>query len=72
MSMESNTFFQFQNNMKVFTTDPFHTLKFIPTEIEEMTKILTENGIRLSPSSVKRSDEDQIKLLNKIFRELVA
>lgn len=41
-------------------------------QIEEMTKILTENGIRLSPSSVKRSDEDQIKLLNKIFRELVA
>jgi hypothetical protein len=44
----------------------------LKTQIKEMTKILAENGVHLSPSSSKPSDEDQIKLLNKIFREMVA
>lgn len=41
-------------------------------QIKEMTEVLADNGVRLTPDYIKRSDEDQLKLLNKIFREMVA
>lgn len=41
-------------------------------QINQMIKVLADNGVRLTPDYIKRSDEDQLKLLNKIFREMVA
>ena len=44
----------------------------IKSQIQEMVQMLAENGVRIDLSDNKRSDEDTMKLLNKVFREMVA
>jgi hypothetical protein len=47
-------------------------MKDIKQQIVEMTECLARCGVTLAPSPTNRSDEEQMKLLNKIFREMVA
>jgi hypothetical protein len=41
-------------------------------KIKEMIEFLGENGIRVSPTFSCYSEEVQLKVLNKMIRELVA
>lgn len=44
----------------------------IKSQIQEMVQMLADNGVRIDLSDNKRSDENTMKLLNKVFREMVA
>ncbi len=41
-------------------------------KVKEMIEFLGENGIRISPTFSRYSEEQQLKVLNKMIRELVA
>ena len=44
----------------------------IKSQIQELIEFLGENGIRVSPTFYRYPEQDQLKVLNKMIRELVA
>ena len=41
-------------------------------QINELIEFLGENGIRVAPTFKRYPEKDQLKILNKMVRELVA
>ena len=41
-------------------------------KVKELIDFLGENGVRVSPTFSRYSEEEQLKVLNKMIRELVA
>jgi len=41
-------------------------------QINELIEFLGENGVRVDPTFKRYPEEDQLKVLNKMIRELVA
>ena len=44
----------------------------IKSQIQELIEFLGENGVRVSPTFYRYPEQDQLKVLNKMIRELVA
>ena len=55
--------------MKMYKEKKYMTIN---SKIQELANFLEENGVRISPTFYAYSEETQLKVLNKLIREMVA